>query len=375
MNDMVGIGSPKVSVIMPCYNAAQYLETALKSVLDQTLKDLELIAVDNGSTDRTYEILKRYEKADRRLKIVRLMKNQGPSGGRNAGMRIASGEYIAFMDSDDELPSDAYEAMYDRAKSDAYDLVAGSILDIITTTETYYHDVGDKKCGDAWAVLDGGAVWNKLYNRRFLKVNRLTFENYTFGEDMLFLGRVLCCKPSIIRISKIVYHYKKRMNESSDQLTKTSSLQAVREYAATRKILHGLPLGLQKEEFFLLNYWLVRFLVEYCDRLEFFQERAESFEYIRDFAGMVSWDGKEDSFRELFSVSYATFMRIGYGDYLLYRIQNKKEDTFQPQPNPAPIPDPRERVLNEFRNGGIGFRYILRYIKCWLSFKLHGSRK
>ena len=90
----------KVSVIMPVYNAEDYLRPALDSVIDQTLKDIEIICIDDGSTDKSLEIIKEYQKADSRVRIV-TENNAGPGAARNKGIVRARGKYIAFLDADD----------------------------------------------------------------------------------------------------------------------------------------------------------------------------------------------------------------------------------------------------------------------------------
>lgn len=97
-------GSPKVSVIIPVYNAEKYLRQCLDSIIEQTLKEVEIICVDDGSTDGSVHILKEYSVGDPRIKVF-LQKNQGAGPARNAAMEAASGEFIAFMDADEDRKS------------------------------------------------------------------------------------------------------------------------------------------------------------------------------------------------------------------------------------------------------------------------------
>ena len=97
---------PTVSVIIPTYNRAKLLPRAIKSVLNQTFKDFEVIIVDDGSTDNTEEVINEFQKHNKRIKYIRHEKNKGAAAARNTGIKIAQGEYIAFQDSDDEwLPN------------------------------------------------------------------------------------------------------------------------------------------------------------------------------------------------------------------------------------------------------------------------------
>ena len=106
----------KISVIIPIYNAGAYLRPALDSVIDQTLREIEIICVDDGSTDNSLEIIKEYQKVDERIRIV-AENNAGPALARNNGMRRARGEYIAFLDADDIFEPTLLEDLYTLAKS------------------------------------------------------------------------------------------------------------------------------------------------------------------------------------------------------------------------------------------------------------------
>lgn len=118
----------KVSVIIPVYNAEKYLEECLDSVLGQTLKEIEVICLDDGSTDNSLKILQEYEKRDERL-IVLSHANQGAGYERNKGIRIASGEYIAFVDSDDFYPNqNVLNLLYSKAVTHKVSICGGSLL-------------------------------------------------------------------------------------------------------------------------------------------------------------------------------------------------------------------------------------------------------
>lgn len=111
----------KVSVIIPVYNKEAYLEEMLNSVVNQTLREIEIICVDDGSTDHSLAVLKEYAKQDERIKILQ-QNNSGPGPARNLGMKNASGEYLVFMDSDDVFELDMLENLYDLAKKDDLDV-------------------------------------------------------------------------------------------------------------------------------------------------------------------------------------------------------------------------------------------------------------
>ena len=112
----------KVSVVMPVYNVENYIEECLDSLINQTLKEIEIICVDDGSTDGTLKLLYKYEEADSRVKIIQ-QQNQYAGVARNNGMKHAVGEYIIFLDSDDFFEKTMLEKMYNEAKRTEADLV------------------------------------------------------------------------------------------------------------------------------------------------------------------------------------------------------------------------------------------------------------
>jgi len=111
-----------VSIIVPVYNVEKYLEKCLESIINQTLKNLEIICVNDGSTDNSLQILEDYAKKDQRIKIIN-KKNRGSGAAKNTGMKNASGEYIGFVDSDDWVDLAMFEKLYNRAKSQKSDMV------------------------------------------------------------------------------------------------------------------------------------------------------------------------------------------------------------------------------------------------------------
>lgn len=115
--------APKVSIIVPVYNTEQYIAECIQSILQQSLKEIELILVNDCSTDRSLEILKSYEQEDSRVTVIDLPENVGVGDARNKGIDISSGEFVAFVDSDDLVKVDMFEKLYQQAKKDQADLV------------------------------------------------------------------------------------------------------------------------------------------------------------------------------------------------------------------------------------------------------------
>lgn len=118
----------KVSILVPAYNVEDYIEECLQSLISQTLREIEVVVVDDGSTDQTAVIAERYAITDPRIRVVRLPEHQGVSYARNICLAQAQGEYLSFVDSDDTIAATAMEELYHRAKATDTDIVLGSIL-------------------------------------------------------------------------------------------------------------------------------------------------------------------------------------------------------------------------------------------------------
>ena len=203
----------KVSVIIPVYNAKEYAVCAIRSVLAQTLQDIEIIAVDDASTDGSYALLLETFSSNEKVRLFRQPENKGVGAARNRGLTEASGEYIAFLDSDDAMRPDMLEKMYETAKQyDAQVLhTTGCLLpavsplpaDLAALPEESYKPLILERCEQGTAVYHAPkeqsaridewcthkyhwAIWNKLYQRSFLEEHQIRFDDLSMAEDMLF---------------------------------------------------------------------------------------------------------------------------------------------------------------------------------------------
>lgn len=230
---------PKVSIIVPIYNVEKYLERCLDSLLSQTIKNFEIIAVNDGSTDSCSEILHEYAEKDSRIKVLE-KKNGGVSSARNVGLTIASGEFIGFVDPDDWVEPDMYETMYHTANRENVDIVMCSYIREfgshskekkfnLPNLERFNREelkskilrrlvgplneeIGHPEMLDSW-----GTVWSKLYRSEIVKENGLTFTDLSeigTNEDSLFNMEAFFYAQNFCFINKPFYHYW-RVNDSS----------------------------------------------------------------------------------------------------------------------------------------------------------------
>lgn len=189
---------PKVSVIIPVYNSVKYLDISLPTVLNQSLQDIEIICIDDGSTDNSLVLLRNYAEKDNRIKII-TQKNMTQGVARNNGLKHATGEYVLFFDSDDEMYFQMLEVMYYKAKEVDADLVVSNYAKFcpeknrinyinlrkdITVPE---NEVFDWKLYKNWVFHSPTfAPWNKMVKRSLMLENRVKFLEKTPCEDVLF---------------------------------------------------------------------------------------------------------------------------------------------------------------------------------------------
>lgn len=200
---------PKISVIVPVYNTEKYLKTCLNSLINQTFPDVEIICINDGSTDGSAEILKKYPQ----IKVI-TQKNKGLSEARNAGIEIAAGEYISFVDSDDWVDLDFFKKLYKSITKNNADIACATIkrrknkYRVKYEEEKVYTDLEDKirVCG----LPESSYVWNKLYKREVV-INNIFPPVYY--EDMLWTPNVIKEANKIVTVPETTYYY--RPNSSS----------------------------------------------------------------------------------------------------------------------------------------------------------------
>ena len=201
----------KVSVIVPVYNVEKYLEKCLESLVTQTLSDIEIITVDDGSTDDSKKIIKKFtEKYPEKLKYY-YKENGGLSSARNFGIPCAHGEYIAFLDSDDYIEPTMYEEMYNVAKKENSDMVECDFIWEYPNKKVY--DCGTIYNGEKEALEKARVVaWNKLIKREIIEKEKIEFPYGLRYEDVEFFYKILPRLNKISFVKKYFIHYVQRDN-------------------------------------------------------------------------------------------------------------------------------------------------------------------
>lgn len=205
----------KISVIVPVYNVEKYISTCLNSILNQTVTDIEIIIVDDGSTDSTLSIVKEFEAKRPDIISVYTQKNSGPAKARNLALSHAKGEFISFIDSDDTIAYDMYEKMYNLAKERDSDLVLcgraytdfnGNIMS--TWNPISIDDVTNIYQNHSLLGKTSSFVWDKLFKRTIIQDAELCFnEDIHYAEDALFIYSYLVYAKRVCSVTEPLYFY------------------------------------------------------------------------------------------------------------------------------------------------------------------------
>lgn len=215
--------SPNVSVIMPIYNTRKYLSETLNCLRSQTLKELEIIFVDDGSTDGSDDIVRRFVETDSRYKMI-TQPNRGAASARNAGLAVASGEYLSVLDSDDLFEDDMLEKSYFYAASRRADLVVFRADQFIDEERRFKQTSWTVKArqlpaSDAFSFRDvfpnrframQGWTWDKLFRREFVSRNGIAFQEQRLYNDILFTFSAYLRAGRIVFLDDILVHQRKR---------------------------------------------------------------------------------------------------------------------------------------------------------------------
>lgn len=222
-----------ISIIVPVYNSEKYLNRCIDSLINQKYKNIEIILINDGSTDRSGEICNEYcEKDDRIITIHK--KNEGVSSARNIGLEYANGDYIAFCDSDDWVEEDIYEILFNSLNSNNSQLAfchfcTGKVI----KTETNYSDTIISNEHAIKLILRdekiGGYLWNKLFSRSLIYgEKKLLFEKEIHVlEDQLFVVKCIKKCDNVVFINKQLYHYEQNQGSALNSKMSNKSISSI----------------------------------------------------------------------------------------------------------------------------------------------------
>lgn len=240
--------TPKISVIVPTHNVEKYITHCISSITNQTLKNIEIIIVDDGSKDKTTEIIKKYPKADKRIKVIY---NHTPSGNsgtpRNQALCIAKGDYIAFVDADDYIERTALESLYSEAILSGSDIVsAGGFYreHFDGTTETikvdnrHYDPITQPNREELLNSIHFPIVWFRIYKNEFIVKNKIVFGDFKTSADTPFSFIALAKANKVSVIDGIYYHY--RFDRPGSTIDRRKGIDAFEVFRSYNMIINRL---------------------------------------------------------------------------------------------------------------------------------------
>lgn len=332
----------KVSVIVPVYNNEKFLDKCLSNLIKQTLEDIEIICVNDGSGDSSEDILNKYKQKDNRI-IVVSQENQGAGASRNNGMDIAKGEYISFVDADDWLERDALKKLYENADRNKSDMVLFNSIEHWPAGEKkeriyipsddaidYYDLVFDYDYCKDLVMNSMFVVWSKIYKTSFLKENNIKFDTYKIFNDVQFHIESMLLSKRLSYVPEILYNYNK-LNEDSLQTSKSNSNKRLLLFDVFNGVEDFLVEHALYDEFYL-NF--IQFKISQSQanlertsdefKEEFYQKTKK--EFIKMNVGI---DTLEELPNEYKSFYMRVLMNKDYSDFSLYVYEvTKHRDNF-----------------------------------------------
>lgn len=279
----------KVSVIVPVYNVEKYLSQCLDTIVNQTLRDIEIICVDDSSTDGSLAILEKYANEDSRIKIVNnIHTGYGASSARKAGFDVAQGEYLSFLDSDDYFDLNLLEKVYTRAEEFDADVVVYDAQYFDSNTGSFMpsgivlnqmmlpkKDVfSAKEVGDYIFLFTVSTFWQTMLKKEYVIKEELKFQSINFTDDVLFIGTAFACANRMTIIPEKLVYYRTHIDTNQTAKANNYPLSAPDACLALKNEL--VQKGMFEELRNAFANYAVRFCAWYLDSLTSY----ESFEIL-----------------------------------------------------------------------------------------------
>ncbi len=262
----------KVSIIVPCYNVEKYLSVCLDSLINQTLKEIEIICVDDGSTDSTLDILNEYRQKDSRIEAFS-QRNSKQGAARNNGIRHAKGEFIGFVDSDDYVDEDYFEKLYTAAHLNDADISTAGMLKHKSLHNKY--NVRYRKSSIAETLQDKIRisedtskrffyVMNKLFRSSLLKSNNILFPENRQYEDVWFSTVSIFYARRIVSVPDTLYHYIQRPGSTvNSTMTEKKRSDYVSAYSEIQSFAKEHRFPLPEKVNYYESHWINFFIKRY----------------------------------------------------------------------------------------------------------------
>lgn len=301
----------KISVIIPFYNVEKYLDKCLNSVRKQSLKDIEIICVDDCSPDNSYKIAEKHANEDSRIRIIRHKKNLGLGGARNTAIHEATADYVASVDSDDYMLPNMLERLWEEAEKGKFDIVCCGFEKVDESGEVLAKSflanevaTNDNNSIDIFTKVNP-AFWNKLWKRSLFIENHIFFPEHLYFEDMPTMPRLLAKSANIKIIQDRLYHYLIR----PDSITASYSAKHIMDY------FQGFELLLDfLEENDLINRYKSEFLSYIDTNMTFYSTKI--------------LESSMDKYSKSLYLRHLLIMKVGFIS-LMEKIKSKSLDELE----------------------------------------------
>lgn len=345
----------KLSVIIPVYNAEKYLCACLDSVLGQNLQNIEIICVDDGSTDRSASIIKQYAAKNSQI-CPFYINHQGVSAARNYALIQATGDWVIFCDSDDLVLPNAYNYMIAAALKHNADVVVGGMQILYNNKLDYF---SYKRKQERFALFYSmPSLCNRLFRRELIK--DVKFTSLLAGEDVVFLTEVFNRTLKIVSVPKYVYRYINREQVEHKSLTHCYSKTMFNEHITAWKLIRSMwqaDYASVGDKYLMEN--TIPYLYNLLIMIPSIEEKCEALSSLNSLLMQLDWQNNENKFMAVFGLNYSEFCLMNSVEYFDYIISL----------------NPKERVLIQFSVGRIGFRYIWKFFIQWFKYKFSGELK
>lgn len=282
----------KVSIVIPVYNSEKYISRCLESVINQSYKNIEILTINDGSSDNSLKILKNYEKKYKNIRAID-KQNEGVAKTRNLGISKATGDYIMFIDNDDYIDENYVEKYIHEIDDGAYDIIMGGYRRINDTNKVLFCETLPNTKWSKYIIM---APWAKLYKREFLIKNNIVFLSYEIGEDVYFNLLAYSKNPKIKIINYIGYNW--FFNTKSVSNTTQKGLNKDIDITYLLDNINNNYKNKSDNE--LLNYFYFRYYIWY---LLFSGKNSTSKDFMCEYMKIKKWMSKNNINNKIFPFS------------------------------------------------------------------------
>lgn len=320
----------KVSIIVPIYNSEKYLEKCLESLVNQTLSNIEIILVDDCSTDNSKQICNRYLERYENIVLIKNSVNKGPSESRNLAINISRGKYIGFVDSDDWVDIDMYKTLYNYAISKSCDMVICKMIEVYPNNiEKKIDTKGIEILEDKKDIISKFMKFeilayscNKLFKSELFRQNNIVFPNLRFGEDQYTTFITLYKSNKVGFLDEYLYFYNKRENSSTTDKFSLVKLDILKSINMIREFMVEEEIYLSFKYLYQFRYMFVLFgnIIDACIKELTFKEAQNVYiKIIDDFSYNMNDYNLNYQISNKNKIRILIFKKSFYVYYLIYR--------------------------------------------------------